>query len=69
MGRKMTSTDKRQRLLEGQVRILKLIAKDTPVEETLATLTGMVEELEPGSVAGVTIVDRAERSLARRIRR
>jgi two-component sensor histidine kinase len=59
----MTSTDKRQRLLEGQVRILKLIAKDTPVEETLATLTAMVEELEPGSVAGVTIVDRAERSL------
>jgi hypothetical protein len=63
MGRKMTSTDKRQGLLEGQVRILKLIAKDDPVEETLATLAGMVEELEPGAVAGFTIVDRAERSL------
>jgi two-component sensor histidine kinase len=63
MGRKMTSTDKRQGLLEGQVRILKLIANDNPVEDTLVALTGMVEELEPGAVAGVTIVDRAERSL------
>jgi hypothetical protein len=63
MDRKMTSTDKRQRLLEGQVLILKLIAKDKPVEDTLAALTGMVEELEPDAVAGVTIVDRAERTL------
>jgi hypothetical protein len=57
----MTSSDNRQRLFEGEVRILKLIAKDTPVEETLAALTGIVEELEPGSMAGFTIVDRAER--------
>src|ERR1700738_1055147 len=63
MGRKMTSTDKRQRLLEGQVLILKLSAKNKPVEDTLAALTGMVEELEPDAVAGVTIVDRAERTL------
>jgi hypothetical protein len=41
--------------------------RKSPVRDTspqrLAALTGMVEELEPDAVAGVTIVDRAERSL------
>jgi hypothetical protein len=60
-GSQMTSTEKLQRLLPGQIRILKLFARDNPVEDALAALTGMVEELEPGAVAGVTIVDRAER--------
>lgn len=43
MGQMMTSIDKRQRLLEGQIRVLKLIAKDNPVEDSLAALTAMVE--------------------------
>jgi hypothetical protein len=62
-GRTMTSADKPGRLPEGQVRILKLIAKDNPGEETLAALTRMVAEREPAAVARVTIVDRAELSL------
>jgi hypothetical protein len=46
----LTSAAKAQRPLEAQVRILKLIAKDSPVGETLAALTGGVEELGPSHV-------------------
>jgi hypothetical protein len=35
----MSSIDNRLRLLGGQVRIFKLIARDNPVEDTLAALT------------------------------
>ena len=50
-------------LLEQRVEILTMIARDAPFEETLAAVIGLAERSEPGSIAGVTIVDRAERSL------
>jgi two-component sensor histidine kinase len=55
--------DRSQDLLEQQVAILTMIARDAPFVETLEAIVSLAERLEPGSVAGVTIVDRAERSL------
>jgi hypothetical protein len=40
-----------------------MIARDTPFVETLRAVISLAERLEPGSIAGATIVDRAERSL------
>jgi two-component sensor histidine kinase len=52
-----------QRLQAGQIDILTMIARDAPTTETLEALTKLAESIEPSAVAGVTVVDRAERSL------
>jgi GAF domain-containing protein len=40
-----------------------MIARDAPFVETLRAVISLAGRLEPGSIAGATIVDRAERSL------
>src|SRR4029077_15518618 len=42
-----------------QVDVLELIARDLPVDTVLEKICRMAEEFVPGSLAGVTILDRA----------
>lgn len=46
-------------LLARQVDVLELIARDSPLDEVLEKICRMAEELVPGSLAGVTLLDRA----------
>ncbi len=61
------ASEHRQDLLQGQIAILTRIARDEPFVDTIEAVIALVERLEPGSIAGVTIVDRAERNLERAI--
>ena len=63
MGQALSCDNRTRQLLELQVRVLKLIATGTAIEDVLATLAQSIEQLEPECFAGVTIVDRTERSL------
>jgi PAS domain S-box-containing protein len=48
----------RQRdLLEGQNAVLQLIARDAPLEETLAAIVTTVERHEPGAIGSVLLLD------------
>jgi two-component sensor histidine kinase len=53
----------RQVLLEQQIAVLTMIARDQPFVDTIQAVIALAERLEPASIAGVTIVDRAERNL------
>jgi len=55
--------DRDRQLLAGQTDVLFMIARDAPATETLAAIVRLAELLEPAAIAGVTIVDRAEREL------
>jgi two-component sensor histidine kinase len=46
-------------LLARQVDVLELIARDMPLDSVLEKICRMAEEAVPGSLAGVTILDRA----------
>ena len=46
-------------LLARQVDVLELIARDSPLDAVLEKICRMAEEFVPGSLAGVTILDRA----------
>lgn len=52
-----------QQLVAGQTDILFMLVRDTPPMETLAAITRLAESIEPNAVAGVTIVDRAGKTL------
>ena len=45
-------------LLEGEARVLELIALDAPLEVSLAALCRLIERYIPLSVAGITVLDR-----------
>jgi HTH-type transcriptional regulator, bacterioopsin transcriptional activator and related proteins len=62
-----TIPNHRQDLLEQQVAILTMIARDESFVDTIGAVIALAERLEPGSLAGVTIVDRAERTLERAV--
>lgn len=47
------------RLLTRQVEVLELLAQDTDLDAVLEKICRLAEELVPGSLAGVTILDRA----------
>ena len=55
--------DREKQLLAGQAAILLMMARDAPATETLEAIVRLAEELEPGTLAGVTAVDRAKCSL------
>ena len=46
-------------LLAHQVDVLELIARDSPLDTVLEKICRTAEEFVPGSLAGVTILDRA----------
>jgi two-component sensor histidine kinase len=50
-------------MLEQQIAILSMIAREAPFADTIGAVIALAERLEPGSIAGVTIVDRPERTL------
>ena len=52
-------------LLARQVDVLELIARDSALDAVLEKVCRMAEELVPGSLAGVTILDRAGMTLER----
>ena len=52
-------TGKEPGLLARQVEVLELIACDSTLETVLEKICRMAEEFVPGSLAGVTILDRA----------
>jgi two-component sensor histidine kinase len=60
---RMSTIDRDQRLRRGQIDVLTMIARDAPTVETLEALAKLAESIEPSALAGVTVVDRAERSL------
>ena len=66
-GMAVTIPNRRQDLLEQQVAILTMIARDEPFVAIIRAVIALAERLEPGSIAGVTIVDRAERNLERAV--
>jgi len=55
--------DRNRRILAEEGAILTMIARDAPFLETLTAVIGLAERMAPGSVAGVTIVDRPQRAL------
>ena len=59
----MGAIDQTDRLLREEVAVLTMIARDAPFMDTLKAIIALAERMEPLAVAGVTIVDRAERSL------
>jgi len=52
-----------QQLSDGQINVLTLIARDVPSNDALSAVVAFAESLAPGSVAGVTIVDRTGQSI------
>lgn len=55
--------DRDRHLLTGKIAVLTMIARDAPTNDALEAVVRLAETLEPTAVAGVTVVDRAERSL------
>jgi hypothetical protein len=53
-----TISSRRQDLLEQQVAILTMIARDESFVDTIGAVIALTERLEPGSIAGVTIAGR-----------
>ncbi len=51
------------RLIEGQLAVFELIARDEPFEVVAREIVSLAEELEPGTIAGITVVDRSEKNL------
>ena len=51
-------TTQAARLLERQVSVLEMIARDAPLDEVLEKICRMAEAFAPGSMAGVTVLDR-----------
>jgi two-component sensor histidine kinase len=58
--RERTADEHKHKLLTGQVAILTMIARDAPAVETIEAIIGLAERLEPGVLAGVMVLDRAE---------
>ncbi|MPZ34153.1 MAG: hypothetical protein GEV13_24730 [Rhodospirillales bacterium] len=54
----MPDTTQAARLLERQVSVLEMIARDTPLDDVLEKICRMAEAFAPGSIAGVTVLDR-----------
>ena len=57
-GSLVPDTTQAGRLLERQVSVLEMIARDAPLDDVLEKICRTAEAFAPGSMAGVTMLDR-----------
>ncbi|HSI34397.1 MAG TPA: PAS domain S-box protein [Tepidisphaeraceae bacterium] len=57
--RDVTSADGAARLMAGQKRVLEMLATGRPLADVLGALAGTIEDLVPGMLCGVLVVDPA----------